>query len=194
MHFGLFGGTFDPPHLGHLIVAEAVREQCALDRVVWMPAAQPPHKTERAVTPAAVRLALVRAAIAGNPFFEASDLEMTRPGPSYTVDTLRALHALHPGTRWSLVVGGDSLADFASWHLPDEIARLAGLVVFGRAGAALPTGLPPHADVQHVRAGQVDVSSTDIRQRVAAGRSVRYLVPDAVRGEIARRGLYAAQG
>lgn len=189
MHFGFFGGTFDPPHIGHLIVAEALREQFALDRVVWMVAAAPPHKLDRAVTPADDRLALVRAAIAGNPHFEVSDLELRRGGPSYTVDTLRALHKRHPDVRWSLLIGGDSFADFASWREPEEIARLAEIVVYHRSGFDLPleTAFP----ARFVEAGRVDVSSTEIRARLRAGQSARYLVPDAVRVEIASRRLYA---
>lgn len=188
MHFGLFGGTFDPPHLGHLIVAETLREHCELDRVVWMVAASPPHKQDRVSTPADDRLALVRAAIAGNSHFEASDLELRRNGPSYTVDTLRALHARQPGVRWSLLVGGDSFATFDTWREPDEIARLAEIVVYHRSGYALP--LDTDVPARFVEAGRVDISSTEIRTRLQAGRSVRYLVPEAVRTEIGARRLY----
>lgn len=193
MHLGLFGGTFDPPHIGHLIVAETIRAQFALSRVVWMPAAIPPHKAHRDLTPAAIRLALVRTAIADNPFFEASDLELRREGPSYTVDTLRHLHAHYPDARLSLLIGGDSLAGFAQWREPGEIARLAGLLVYGRQGAAPDAALPPGADVRFAEGGHVDVSSSHIRARLHTGETVRYLVPDAVLHEIARRGLYRAK-
>lgn len=189
MHLGLFGGTFDPPHIGHLLVAERVREQFGLDGVVWMVARVPPHKQAQTVTPAADRIALVEAAIRGNPHFEASDLELRRDGPSYTVDTLRALHAARPGVRWSLLIGADSLAGFASWREPGEIARLADLIVYTRAGHAAPP-FPAGATVHACEAGRIDVSSTEIRARLRAGRSARYLVPEAVLDEVATRGLY----
>lgn len=189
MHLGLFGGTFDPPHIGHLLVAEALREQFALDRVLWMVAASPPHKQGQVQTPAADRLALVEAAIADNPHFEASDLELRRDGPSYTVDTLRALHAMYPGARWSLLVGADSLAGFPTWRAPDEIARLADLLVYARQGDEV-VPVPPNVTARFCDAGRVDVSSTEVRAWLRAGRSVRYLVPEAVQAVIQARGLY----
>ncbi len=189
MHLGLFGGTFDPPHIGHLIVAEVLREAFRLDKVLWMVAATPPHKQDRRVTDAESRLALVEAAIAGNPHFEASRLELDREGPSYTVDTLRRLHGLYPEAKWSLLVGADSLAGFPSWREPAEIARLADLVVYQRAGHPAPSVLGGMA-VRFADAGRVDVSSSEIRARLAAGRSVRYLVPEAVLRRIEAGGLY----
>lgn len=191
MHFGFFGGTFDPPHVGHLIVAETLREHCVLDRVVWMVAASPPHKRDQEITPADDRLSLVRAAIAGNEHFEASDLELRRNGPSYTVDTLRALHARLPGVRWSLLLGADSFATFSSWREPEEIARLAEIVVYHRRGYSLPadTDIP----ARFIEAGRVDIASTEIRRRLRARQSARYLLPEAVRAEIVARRLYAPE-
>ena len=191
MRLGLFGGTFDPPHIGHLAVAEACREGAALDRVLWIPAAVNPHKLGRDRAPGDARLALVRAAIAGNPHFEASDLEIAREGVSYTVDTLRLLHEAHPKDDLAWIVGGDSLASFASWREPREILRLARLVAYPRPGSHL-SGVPKWvlARTTLVDAPHLDVSSTNIRHKLAAGASVRYLVPDAVRDVIRTRGLY----
>ena len=191
---GLFGGSFNPPHVGHLAVAEACGQALGLDRVVWMPAAAPPHKLgDAALAPAADRLALVRLAIAGNPRFHASDLELRRAAdgrPSYTVDTLRALGA---DGDWALLVGGDSLAGFARWREPREILRRARLAAYRRPGADL--GDVPDwvlARTDFVDGPALDLSSTELRARAAAGRTVRYLVPDAVGEAIAERGLYGA--
>ena len=192
MRLGLFGGSFNPPHVGHLAVAEACAEGAGLDRVVWVPAATPPHKQGRAdVAPAADRLALVRAAVAGNARFGVSDAEVERAGVSYTVDTVRAVAERHPGADLALVLGGDSLAGFASWREPRAILDLARLVVYGRPGAD-PGAVPPWVldRVTRVEGPLVDLSSTELRARIGAGRTVRYLVPDAVRAEIAARGLY----
>lgn len=191
---GLFGGAFDPPHLGHLVVAETLREALGLTRVVWMPTARPPHKDARAITPFAHRLEMVRRAIAGNPAFEASDLEALRLAatgqPSYTVETLRALHALHPGTRWALLMGEDQYAAFGTWRAPEEIARLADLVVYRRTGAAPIADLQARFPARVAEAGRVDVSSSELRARVREGRSLRYLVAEAVCAYVAEQGLY----
>ncbi len=186
MRLGLFGGSFNPPHVAHLAVAEA----CAagLDRVLWMPAPDPPHKAPLSVS-GADRLALVRLAIAGNARFEASDLEFRRPGPHYTVDTLRALRAEHPDL--ALVIGGDSLAAFSTWREPDAILELARLVVYRRPGSDFD-GVPAHvmARTTVVEGPGLDLSATELRARLAAGLSARYLVPDEVLGYIAAHGLY----
>ena len=196
---GLFGGTFDPPHLGHLVLAEWARARLGLDRVVFMPAGTPPHKRGRRLTDAAHRLAMTRLAVRGNPAFSVSGLEARRVGPSFTVDTLQHFHARQPGARLYLLMGADSLADFPSWRGPGEIARLATLVV-----AARPAGPPPGAGARSrplVRARArgrvvlldnplVAISSSALRSRVRAGRSLRYLVPDAVAAYVARHGLY----
>ncbi len=192
--YGLFGGAFNPPHVGHLIVAEALREALGLARVVWMPTARPPHKSGAGLAPFEVRLKMVQQAIAGNPDFEASTLEADRlaatGAPSYTVDTLRALHAAHPGVRWALLMGEDQYAAFGSWREPDRIARLADLVVYHRSGASASAEVQARFPARFIAAGRVDVSATEIRARVAAGRSIRYLVPEAVRAEVAASGRY----
>ena len=185
---GVFGGTFDPPHLGHLVAASDACDALGLDRVVWIPSASHPFKRESVRTGPALRLEMVRAAIAGDDRFEADDLELRREGPSYTVDTLRELRARHPGAELFLLIGADNLADLPKWREPDELARLARLAVVSREGEAVP----PHAGVEaaEVFITRVDVSSTEVRRRVAAGRSIRYLVPEPVRETIAREGLY----
>ncbi len=194
MTLGLFGGSFNPPHVGHLAVAEACAEAAGLDRVLWMPAATPPHKqADPTLAPAAGRLAMTRAAIAGNPRFEVSDLEIVRQGVSYTVDTLRQLRVEHPAADLALLVGGDSAVGFASWREPRAILALARLVVYARPGAD-PLAVPDwvREQMQLVEGPLLEISSTALRARLAAGRTVRYLVPDAVREVIERRGLYRA--
>jgi nicotinate-nucleotide adenylyltransferase len=140
---GLFGGTFDPPHLGHLALAERARDQLRLDRVIFMPSGLPPHKRRRAVAPPAHRLAMTRIAVRGNAGFVVSALETRRRGASYTVDTLRALAAREPEARLYLVIGEDSLRDFPTWHAPEEIAELAALAVAPRPLAAAAGAPPP---------------------------------------------------
>lgn len=193
MSTGLFGGSFNPPHVGHLAVAEACAEAAGLDRVLWMPAATPPHKQgDPALAPADVRLRMVEAAIAGNDRFEASDLEIARGEVSYTVDTLRQLRD-EGLDGLALIVGGDSLAGFLRWREPEAIAGLARLVVYRRPGDRVDLGALPDwlaARVTVADGPALDVSSTELRARIAAGRTVRYLVPDAVRAVIAAERLY----
>jgi nicotinate-nucleotide adenylyltransferase len=188
---GLLGGTFDPPHLGHLLLAEAAREALALDRVVFVPARIPPHKRGRRVTPPATRLALLRAALRGSGF-SVSTVELDRPGPSYTVDTLERIAARGVPAELFLLVGADSLADLPTWRAPERILALARLVVAARPGAAAPPRLARGLARRIVALGNpaVAIASSDLRARVAAGRSIRYLVPPAVERAIARLGLY----
>jgi nicotinate-nucleotide adenylyltransferase len=191
LRIGLFGGTFDPPHLGHLALAECARERLRLDRVLFVPAGTPPHKRGRRLSSAAARVAMTRLAVRGNPAFHVSLLEVRRRGPSLTLDTLRALRASFPGARLYLLMGADSLGDFRTWHEPDAIAALATLAVARRPGGA-------RAGRRGARAPRVvwldnpglELSSSGIRARVRAGRSVRYLVPEAVAAYVARHRLY----
>lgn len=186
MRLGVYGGAFDPPHLGHLVAASDACDALGLDRLLWVPSAVHPLKPVR--TPPALRLEMVRAAIAGDPRFAADDLELRRAGASYTVDTLRELRAREPGAELFFLTGADNLADLPRWREPDEIARLATLAVVSRAGDTLPTD--PAYPAVPVAVTRLDVSSTEVRRRVAAGKSIRYLVPDAVRAVIEREGLY----
>jgi len=198
---GLFGGTFDPPHFGHLVLAEWASVRLRLDRVVFVPAGTPPHKRGRQLTDAALRLALTRLAVRGNPAFTVSGFEARRAGPSFTVDTLRHFGARQPGARLYLLMGADSLADFPNWHEPGEIARLATLVVAARPGpaaSARDAGARSRSFVPARVRGRVvlldnppvAISSSALRARARAGRSLRYLVPDAVAAFVARHGLY----
>ena len=180
---GIFGGTFDPVHHGHILAASDVRAALGLDRVLMVPAGDPWQKEGRVHAPARDRLALVDAAVARMDGFEASDIEVNRSGPTYTVDTLRQLAA--PDRELFLILGADAAAGLDSWHEPEEIRALANLVVVDRAGEH-------HADdgATHVEIPRLDISSTDLRARIAAGRPVYGLIPIAVVRRIHERGLY----
>ncbi len=183
MRTGIFGGSFDPIHHGHLILARAAREKLGLDRIVFIPAHQSPHKTEGTPASAEDRLAMIQLAIAGEDGFEVADLELHRPPPSYTLDTLRELKLSHPHDEFVLFIGADQAAKFETWHEPDEIRRRAQIVVLDRAHHDIPGEWP-------VVRRLVDLSSTDLRARVSAGRSIRYLTPDSVCDYIRAKGLY----
>jgi len=188
VRIGIFGGTFDPPHLGHLVAAQEAFEHLRLDRVIFVPAAKPPHKLKQAITRAQTRLEMVRAAIAADARFGADDTELKREGPSWTVDTLRELKARDPAAELFLLIGADQVRDFPSWREPAEIQRLATVVLLAREGVdAPPEGMRPGAVV---RLPRLDISGTELRRRVQAGEPVRYLVPDAVESIILRERLY----
>ena len=194
---GVFGGTFDPIHLAHLAVAEAARDAFGLRRVLFIPAAQPPHKPGRDISPVEDRLAMVEAAVEGNPAFEISRLEIERSGPSYTVDTLTALCESAPGDRLALILSAESYSEFGSWHEPRRILDLAALVVAPRVGYAdadpdlIARQFPEaRATVAFMDGPRIRLSASEIRQRAADGRSVRYLVPDAVAAYIGDHDLY----
>jgi nicotinate-nucleotide adenylyltransferase len=189
---GIFGGTFDPIHVGHLVAAVNVRHALQLDRLLLVVANVPWQKAgERAITSAEDRLAVVEAAVGGVPGLEASRVELDRGGPSYTVDTLIEVQAANPGAELYCVVGADVASDLGSWERSDAIAALATLVVVNRPGVALPGPLPGWQVVE-VGVPALEVSSTDLRQRAADGRPLDYLVPDAAIHCIRRLGLYAA--
>ena len=194
---GIFGGTFDPIHVAHLAVAEAARDAFGLRRVLFIPAAQPPHKPGRDISPVEDRLAMVEAAVEGNPAFEISRLEIERSGPSYTVDTLTALCEAAPGDRLALILSAESYSEFGSWHEPRRILDLAALVVAPRVGYAdadpdlIARQFPEaRATVAFMDGPRIRLSASEIRQRAADGRSVRYLVPDAVAAYIGDHDLY----
>ncbi|MCG6987586.1 MAG: nicotinate-nucleotide adenylyltransferase [Gemmatimonadetes bacterium] len=194
LRLGVFGGTFDPPHVGHVAVAREVADRLRLDRVIWMPAGAPPHKPEQPVSPAPVRLEMTRAAAAGEPRFEVSELEIRRPGPSYTVDTLRELRGAYPGADLFLILGADQIRTFATgWREPGTILELATLALMDRAGddaVAASPDLPGMERAAHVPVPRVDVSSTEVRALVAAGGDVSALVPAGVLVVMEREGLY----
>lgn len=191
MSIGLLGGTFDPIHLGHLRAAENAREAFGLARVIFVPAARPPHRPEP-LTPALDRYAMTCLAVAGHPGFEVSDLEMRREGPSYTVDTLAALAEAAPGEELVLIVGGDTFPEVRTWRQAERIFELAVLGVVERPGetAAPDAEVAPGARVRHAEGPALDVAATRVRERVSRGLSVRYLVPDGVADYIAKRRLY----
>jgi nicotinate-nucleotide adenylyltransferase len=200
MRIGIFGGTFDPVHLAHLIMAEQCREQGQLDQVWFVPAARPPHKQGRSYTPFAQRVEMLALAIAGQPAFRVNELEKDRPGPSYTADTLAALRRQHPEDAFFLLVGSDTLADLPHWHEPTRVIESAGLLVWLRpnwpalsadelrARLQLPESVP--LSLQVVRGPLIDISSSDLRLRASAGRSLRYLVPRAVECYLQEKHLY----
>jgi nicotinate-nucleotide adenylyltransferase len=159
-----------------------------LDRVVLVPAAVPPHKLDRPITPGRIRLELLRAAVEGDARFEVDDVELRREGPSWTVDTLRALRECRPGAELFLLMGTDQFAELETWREPDEIRRLASIAVLARAGAAVPAD----ADRTAVDVTRIDITSTEIRRRVAAGLPIRFLVPEPVEALIRRYGLYGS--
>lgn len=179
---GVFGGTFDPPHVGHRIVALDVVERLPLDRLIIVPAARPPHRD--AILPGDVRLALVRRAFAGEPRLEVSDVEFRRDGPSYTVDTLERIAAAHPGDRLFLVLGSDQYKGLSGWRSPERIVQMADLAVLRRAGGTIVAD--ERFPFRPVDVTRVDLSSTEVRRRLAAGRSIRYLVPDVILEDVER--------
>lgn len=196
---GIFGGTFDPIHVGHLMLAEYCREQLQLDQVRFVPAAISPLKVGQEPVPAKVRLEMVKLAISGNPHFAVDDREIRRGGTSYTVDTLRELSAELPDSDLVFLMGADSLADLDKWREPAEICRLAEIAVVARGGHAPPdvsmlqTYLPDSSEDAIkciLRMPQVEISSSDIRSRIASGRSTRYLLHSTTTALISSGGLY----
>lgn len=201
MKLGILGGTFDPPHLGHLVVAQEAIHRLGLDRLLVIPAALPPHKRHREITDGALRLEMARAAFADVTGVEVSDLELRRDGPSYTVDTLRALKAQHPGAALLLFLGADQARELDTWREPAAIRELATVVGFHRAGQEpVLAGTADASDgrgsgaapggVLEIEVPRLDISSTEVRRRVAAGEPVRFLVPDTVLAVVRREGLY----
>jgi nicotinate-nucleotide adenylyltransferase len=191
----IFGGTFDPVHLGHLILAEQARMQLRAEKVLFVPAAIPPHKRDLEISPAKTRVEMLELAIAGNPAFDVSTVELDRGGVSFTVETLRDLAKANPGAKLFLVVGGDSLGDLPTWREPDEIVRLASLAVAARPGREAPSemNLPPawRERIVKLEMPQVEIASREIRRRSAAGESVKYLVPAAVEAYLTAHRPYA---
>jgi nicotinate-nucleotide adenylyltransferase len=194
---GILGGTFNPPHIGHLLCAQEARHALLLDRIVLMPANVPPHKALPDDPGGERRLEMCRLACEEEEWLEVSRLELEREGPSYTVDTLREIHARAPGDELTFIVGGDMAATLPQWREPEAILGLATLAVAERDGLerdVLREGLGALAGSERVAfidIPRVDVSSSMLRERVREGRPIRHLVPDAVADYIAAEGLYA---
>lgn len=195
MKIGLFGGTFDPIHNGHLIIAEWVREELQLEKIIFIPAGDPPHKQESNITSIKHRLAMVSLAIEANDRFSLSDIEAKKAGKSYTVETLRVLqnHFSSP-TKLFWIIGSDSLLDLPNWFQPDEIVRLAQIVVYPRSGYSVNEAAARFKDrVLYVDSPLIDISATTIRDRIRQEKSVRYFLPESVLKYIHRENLYRSQ-
>jgi nicotinate-nucleotide adenylyltransferase len=198
MRVGIFGGTFDPIHVGHLILAEQCREQCRLDQVWFVPAAEPPHKLTTVISPAKSRCDMIEFAIAGNPSFRLNPIELHRTGPSFTVTTLEQLKSEHPTFDFILLIGADSLRDLAHWRDPRRILELAAVAAVNRGDRPLPdrtelrsvVGSAADDRIVTVTMPGIDISATEIRRRVRDEKSIRYLVPRAVEMYILQQQLF----
>lgn len=215
---GILGGTFNPIHVGHLAAAEEVRERLDLERVLFIPSFLPPHKDDEAIPPAAQRLAMVKIAIAGNPQFSLSDIEVQRGGKSYTVDTVTDLHRAYPGAEFFFITGLDSFLDIQTWKDWERLLGLCSFVVLSRQGhaftdlvnfpfmktskqklevldsgeqARIKAETPAGMSIWLEQVPLYDISSTDIRKRIRQGRSIKYLLPDEVETYIINNTLYA---
>ncbi len=203
MRIGVFGGTFDPVHFGHLILAEQCREQARLDEVWFVPAPRPPHKSEQELTRFDQRVEMLALALAGNPAFRIDEIEKERTGPSFTVDTLAEFQRRHPGDEFFLLVGSDTLHDLPQWYDPIGVLRRAGLVVMLRPGhvlmpaeelrraVQLPDDVPLRIEVAETPL--IDISSRDLRRRASQSKTLRYFLPRGVEAYIHDKRLYAAK-
>ena len=196
---GIFGGTFDPPHLGHLILAAEARAQLGLERLLWVLTPNPPHKQGQSIAPLPQRLEMVKLAIEHDPQFELSNVDMSRPGPHYALDTVQLLAGKNPGAKLVYLMGGDSLRDLPTWHRPAEFVSACHLIgVMRRPGdavelATLEKSLPGlSAKVRFVEAPLLEIAAREIRARIAEGRPFRYFLPEGVYEYIISQGLYHA--
>lgn len=196
---GIFGGTFDPIHIGHLIVAEMARQDCGLEKVLFIPAGRPPHKENRDIIAPSYRLEMVKLAVDINPHFGVSNIELKRKGKSYTIDTLKALREYYSEEyEFWIIIGGDSLLEIDTWRCAKEIMRMCNFAVYMRPNApidrckAQAEAMARYAktNVLFVQAPMIEISSTDIRDRVNKGKSIRYMVPDTIGEYIIEKGLY----
>jgi nicotinate-nucleotide adenylyltransferase len=200
LRLGIFGGAFNPPHIGHLVLAQEAHGALGLDRVVFVPVGTAPHREVELDPGPEARLEMCELAIAGEPRFEASRIELDRPGPSYTADTLRTMREQSPGHELVLLLGADQATALPDWHEPEEVLRNALLGVAERAGQDASregveralAGLAGGERVEFFDMPRIDVSASMVRRRAGEGRPLRFLVPDAVAGYIAEHGLYGA--
>jgi nicotinate-nucleotide adenylyltransferase len=200
MKIGIFGGTFNPIHAAHLVVAQDAMEALRLASIMFIPSATPPHKSPESLAPAPHRLRMIRAAIRSDARFSVSDIEIKRGGKSYSVDSLRELRRRHPRVEWFFIIGSDSFKELHSWREIETLARLCQFVVVARPNFEMETmtarrvGLDAatfkRVSRHQIRAHLVEISSTELRARVRAGKSIRYLVPDAVARHIEKHSLY----
>ncbi len=197
---GIFGGTFDPPHLGHLILADEAWAALSLTRLLWVIAPDPPHKRHQAISPLLHRLAMLERALEGNEHFEISRIEMEREGPHYSVDTVRLLRERNPGAALFFLIGGDSLRDIPDWHRPqDFLAACDGLGVMRRPGDSvnltrLEAALPGISEkIRFIDAPLLEISSRQIRRRAASGKPFRYYLPPRVYDYIQNHHLYTLE-
>ena len=202
MRIGVFGGSFDPVHLGHLILAENCRQQANLDQVLFIPCAMSPHKRDGAHGTDRQRLEMLDLAIGGHRDLVRSDMEIKRGGVSYTIDTLRELEESQPDNEWFFLMGADSLESFSSWKEPDEILKLAKPIVVGRPGSEIDLGsLEKNSSADYVKSLRelvvesplIEISSSNIRQRVAESKSIRFLVPRSIEQYIVTQKMYVAE-
>jgi nicotinate-nucleotide adenylyltransferase len=190
MKLGILGGTFNPPHIGHLIIAESVRDQLKLDKILFVPSYSPPHKLYSQVALPTQRYEMVEIALEKNRNFSVSDIEIAREGKSYTIDTINTLLNIHPGTQLYLIIGLDNLMDFPDWKSPNDIISKVELVVMNRPGYDVEVKNEFKRYATIVKVPSIDISSSDIRRRVKMGRSIKYLVPFEIEQYILKKGLY----
>lgn len=187
MRIGILGGTFNPVHIGHLILAEEVREKIKLDKVIFVPTYLPPHKDNSEIAPASARMAMVKLAIKGNRYFLASDMEIKRDGRSYTIDTLKEFKSIYPQDELYFIIGSDLLKYLDDWKDLDEIIKMVKFIVATRPGYPLEK-IPSHISTIPIRA--VDISGFEIRKAIKENKSFRYLVPESVLKYIDKKRLY----
>jgi nicotinate-nucleotide adenylyltransferase len=193
MKIGIFGGTFNPTHYGHLIVAEFIREEVGLDKIIFIPCSIPPHKQNNEylsqIASPEHRFEMVKLAITGNKFFEVSDIEINRGGVSYTIDTVNYFVSNFPEEKFYLLIGADQFAEFHTWRKPDEIVQKVNLIVFNRPGFVIPkTEFSKFATF--ITIPNIEISASTIRKRIRHGKSIKYLVPPAVEEYILANKLY----
>ena len=195
---GLMGGTFDPIHIGHLVTADAVRIEYHLDKVLFIPAGNPPHKQDSQVTPALHRYIMTAMATYSNPFFFVSAIEMERPGPSYTIDTIRQLHEQYGGqAKFYFITGADAVGDLPTWNNIDQVLDICDFVATTRPGCVSVIddvirqfGTKGTERIHRLTTPELEISSTDIRDRIKKGRSIKYIVPESVENYIIKERLY----